>query len=392
MSNIREVVVVSAKRTPVGSFQGILSTVPATKLGSIVIKSILDETKIDLNEIDEVIMGCVLPAGQGQAPARQAALGAGLPNSVECITINKVCGSGLKSAMLAAQAIQVGDADVIIAGGMENMSLAPYLLPKARTGYRMGNGKLVDSMINDGLWDVYNNIHMGSCAEMCADDRNYSREEQDTFAIESYKRAQAAIENGSFNAEIIPVEVPQSKGDPIIINLDEEPGRTNFDKIPKLNPAFKKDGTITAANASKINDGAAAMLVMSKEKAGKLNLKPLVKIVTQASAAHAPEWFTTAPSKAIVKALDKANLKADEIDLWEINEAFAPVAMAAIDDFNIDMKKVNVNGGAIAIGHPIGASGARIFTTLLHALIKQNAKIGLATLCIGGGEASAVIV
>jgi acetyl-CoA C-acetyltransferase len=392
MSNIREVVVVSAKRTPVGSFQGILSTVPATKLGSVVIKSILDETKIDLNEIDEVIMGCVLPAGQGQAPARQAALGAGLPNSVECITINKVCGSGLKSAMLAAQAIQVGDADVIIAGGMENMSLAPYLLPKARTGYRMGNGKLVDSMVNDGLWDVYNNIHMGSCAEMCVDDRNYSREEQDSLAIESYKRAQTAMENGSFDAEIIPVEVPQSKGDPIIINLDEEPGRTNFDKIPKLNPAFKKDGTITAANASKINDGAAAMLVMSKEKAGKLNLKPLVKIVAQASAAHAPEWFTTAPSKAIAKVLDKANLKADEIDLWEINEAFAPVAMAAIDDFNIDMKKVNVNGGAIAIGHPIGASGARIFTTLLHAMIKQNAKIGLATLCIGGGEASAVIV
>lgn len=392
MSNFKEVVVVSAKRTPVGSFQGSLSTVPATKLGSVVIKSILDETEIDPKEIDEVIMGCVLPAGQGQAPARQATLGAGLPNSVECMTINKVCGSGIKSAMLAAQAIQVGDADVVIAGGMENMSLSPYLLPKARTGYRMGNGQLVDSMVNDGLWDVYNNIHMGSCAELCAEDRKYSREEQDTFAIKSYKRAQAAMKNGSFDAEIIAVEVPQRKGDPIIVNKDEEPGRTNFDKIPKLRPAFKKDGTITAANASKINDGAAAVLVMSKEKAGELNLQPLVKIIAQASAAQAPEWFTTAPSKAIAKALDKANLKADDIDLWEINEAFAPVAMAAIDDFKIDLKKVNINGGAIAIGHPIGASGARIFTTLLHTMQKQNVRFGLATLCIGGGEASAIIV
>ena len=392
MSNLKEVVVVSAKRTPVGSFQGVLATVPATKLGSIVIKSLLDETKIDSKEIDEVIMGCVLPAGHGQAPARQAALGAGLPNSVECMTINKVCGSGMKSAMLAAQAIQVGDADVVIVGGMENMSLAPYLLPKARTGYRMGNGQLVDSMVNDGLWDVYNNIHMGSCAEMCAEDRKYSREVQDELAIKSYKRAQAAQKNGSFDAEITSVEVPQRKGDPIIVNQDEEPGRTNFDKIPKLRPAFKKDGTITAANASKINDGAAAMLVMSKEKAEELNLKPLVKIIAQASAAHAPEWFTTAPSKAIAKVLEKAHLKVEDIDLWEINEAFAPVLMAAIDDFNIDMKKVNVNGGAIAIGHPIGASGARIFTTLLHAMKEQNAKLGLATLCIGGGEASAVIV
>ena len=392
MSDIKEVVVVSAKRTPVGSFQGVLSTVPATKLGSVVIKSILDETKIDLKEIDEVIMGCVLPAGQGQAPARQAALGAGLPNSVECMTINKVCGSGMKSAMLASQAIQVGDADVVIAGGMENMSLAPYLLPKARTGYRMGNGKLVDSMVNDGLWDVYNNIHMGSCAEMCAEDRKYSREVQDELAIESYQRAQTAQKNGSFDAEIVPVDVPQRKGDPLIVNQDEEPGRTNFDKIPKLRPAFKKDGTVTAANASKINDGAAAMLVMSKDKADELNLKPMVKIIAQASAAQAPEWFTTAPSKAITKALEKSKLTADEIDIWEINEAFAPVAMAAIDDFKIDQKKVNINGGAIAIGHPIGASGARIFTTLLYAMKSRNAKYGLATLCIGGGEASAVIV
>lgn len=392
MSNLKEVVIVSAKRTPVGSFQGVLSTVPAPKLGSTVIKSILEETEIDLQKVDEVIMGCVLPAGQGQAPARQAALGAGLPNSVECMTINKVCGSGLKSAMLATQAIQVGDADVVIAGGMENMTLAPYMLPKARTGYRMGHGQLVDGMIKDGLWDVYNDFHMGNCAELCAKDRKYSREEQDAFAIDSYKKAQAAQENGEFDAEMVPVEIPQRKGDPITVTQDEEPGRTNFDKIPKLRPAFDKEGTVTAANASKINDGAAAVLVMSREKADELKLKPIVKIIAQASAAHEPEWFTTAPLKAITKALKKANLKADDIDLWEINEAFAPVTMAAVDDFKIDMKKVNVNGGAVAIGHPIGASGARIFTTLIHAMKKRNAKYGLATLCIGGGEASAVIV
>ena len=392
MSNLREVVIVAAKRTPVGSFQGSLSTVPATQLGSTVIKNIVTETKIDPKQIDEVIMGCVLPAGMGQAPARQAALGADLPESVECMTINKVCGSGLKSAMLATQAIQVGDADVVIAGGMENMTLTPYMLPKARTGYRMGHGKLVDSMINDGLWDVYNNIHMGNCAELCAKDRKYSREEQDNFAIESYKKAQAAQASNEFDNEICSVEIPQRKGDPIIVDKDEEPGRTNFDKIPKLRPAFDKEGTITAANASKINDGAAAVLLMSKDKADQLKLKPMVKIRAQASAAHEPEWFTTAPSKAIKRVLDKANLTADDIDLWEINEAFAPVTMAAIDDFKIDSTKVNVNGGAIAIGHPIGASGARIFTTMIHAMQKRNAKYGLATLCIGGGEASAVIV
>lgn len=392
MSSLKEVVIVAAKRTPVGSFQGSLSTVPAPKLGSTVIKSIVDETGIDPNQIDEVIMGCVLPAGQGQAPARQAALGAGLPNSVEAMTINKVCGSGLKSAMLATQAIQVGDASVIIAGGMENMTLTPYMLPKARAGYRMGHSQLIDGMINDGLWDVYNNIHMGNCAEMCAKDRKYSREEQDEFAIESYKKAQSAQESGEFEAELSSVEIPQRKGDPIIVDKDEEPGRTNFEKIPKLRAAFEKEGTITAANASKINDGAAAILLMSKEKAEELNLKPLVKIVSQASAAHEPEWFTTAPTKAIKKALDKANLAADDIDVWEINEAFAPVTMAAIDDFNLDKSKVNVNGGAIAIGHPIGASGSRVLTTLIHLMVKRNLKYGLATLCIGGGEASAVIV
>jgi acetyl-CoA C-acetyltransferase len=337
-------------------------------------------------------MGNVLSAGSGQAPARQAALGAGLPNGVECLTINKVCGSGLKAILLAMQAIQVGDADVIIAGGMENMSLTPYYLPKVRTGYRMGPGEIIDGMIHDGLWDVYNDIHMGSCAELCARDRNFSREAQDEFAVQSYERAIDAMKNGRFDNEIVTVEVSQRKGESLHIREDEEPGRARFDKIPNLKPAFEKDGTVTAANASKINDGAAAVLVMAKETAKSLKLNPLVRIITQGSAAHAPEWFTTVPEKAINKVLEKSNLKAENIDLWEINEAFAPVTMAAINSFNLDPNRVNVNGGAIALGHPIGASGARIFTTLVHALEQKNAHYGLATLCIGGGEASAVIV
>jgi acetyl-CoA C-acetyltransferase len=392
MSTFREIVVVSAKRTPIGSFLGNLSSVTAPKLGSTAIKGILNEIKININKVDEVIMGNVLPAGSGQAPARQAALGAGLPNGVECLTINKVCGSGLKAIMLAMQTIQVGDASVIIAGGMENMSLTPYYLPKARTGYRMGPGKIIDGMIRDGLWDVYNDIHMGSCAELCARDRNFSREAQDEFAVQSYERAIDAMKNGRFYNEIVTVEVPQRKGDSLHIKEDEEPGRVKFEKISNLKPAFEKDGTITAANASKINDGAAAVLVMDKETAKSLKLKPLVRIIAQGSTAQAPEWFTTAPEKAISKVLEKSNLKAKDIDLWEINEAFAPVTMAAINDFNLDPRKVNVNGGAIALGHPIGASGARIFTTLVHALEQKNARYGLATLCIGGGEASAVIV
>jgi acetyl-CoA C-acetyltransferase len=392
MSILREVVVVSAKRTPIGSFLGNLSSVPATKLGSTAIKGVLNDQEIDVEKVDEVIMGNVLPAGSGQAPARQAALGAGLPNRVECLTINKVCGSGLKAIMLAAQAIQVGDADVIVAGGMENMSMTPYYLSKARTGYRMGQGKLIDGMIHDGLWDVYNDIHMGSCAELCARDRSFSREVQDEFAVQSYERAIDAAKNGRFDNEIVTVVVPQRKRDSLHVRDDEEPGRAKFDKIPNLKPAFEKDGTVTAANASKINDGAAAVLVMDKETAKSLKLKPLVRIISQSSAAHAPEWFTTAPGKAISKVLERSNLKADEIDLWEINEAFAPVTMAAINDFNLDPDKVNVNGGAIALGHPIGASGARIFTTLVHALKQNNARYGLATLCIGGGEASAIVI
>jgi len=392
MPELRDVVIISAKRTPVGAFQGDLSSLSASQLGSIAIKAVLEETKVDLNSIDEVIMGNVLSAGQGQAPARQAALGAGLPDSVECLTINKMCGSGLKAVMLATQAIQTGDAEIIIAGGMENMTQAPYLLPNGRDGHRLGHGQVLDSMIKDGLWDAYNDKHMGNCAELCASEKHYSREDQDAFAKASYTRAQSAQENGSFSYEIAPVSIPQRKGDPNVVDKDEEPGRANFDKMESLRPAFEKEGTITAANASKINDGAAAILIMSGEKAKELGLKPLATIMAQASSAHAPEWFTTAPSKAISKVLDKAGLKAEAIDLWEINEAFAPVTMAAMDDFNLSHDKVNVNGGAIAIGHPIGGSGARILTTLIHAMKSRDVHTGLATLCIGGGEASALII
>ena len=386
------VVIIAAKRTPVGAFQGSLSSIPAPKLGAVAIKALLDETGLDVNHVNEVIMGNVLAAGLGQAPARQAALFAGLPNSVECLTINKMCGSGLKAVMLGAQAIQCGDSDIVIAGGMENMSAAPYLLPKGRTGQRLGHGSVEDSIIKDGLWDVYNDQHMGNCAELCAREKNYTRKEQDEFAEQSYSRAINAQSEGLFIDEIIAVEVPQRKGGSIVVTEDEEPGKANFEKMKTLRPAFEKDGTITAANASKINDGASAVLMMSSEKAEELGLKPIVKIIAQASAAHEPEWFTTAPSKAIKNVLEKAGINAESIDLWEINEAFAPVAMAAIDDFNLNVNKVNINGGAIALGHPIGASGARILTTLIHAMEKNNAKTGLATLCIGGGEASALIV
>ena len=388
----RQSVIVAAKRTPVGAFQGNLSSVSAPDLGAVAIKAILDETGIDPSQINEVIMGNVLSAGLGQAPARQATIRAGLPNSVEALTINKMCGSGLKAVMLADQVIRGGNADTVIAGGMESMSNSPYLLQDARGGQRLGHGKMIDSMIHDGLWDAYNDKHMGNCAEMLCKDRNYTRESQDEFAISSYKHAQTAQAEGVFNSEIVSVEIPQRKRDPILVTEDEEPGKARFDKIPVLRPAFEKDGVITAANASKLNDGAAAILVMSEEKAYELGLNPMAKIVAQASAAHEPEWFTTAPGKAITKVLDQANLSADEIDLWEINEAFSAVTMAAIDDFKIDPAKVNIYGGAVAIGHPIGASGARIFTTLLNGMNRTDAKYGLATLCIGGGEASAIIV
>ena len=392
MSNLNDTVIVSAKRTPVGSFQGSLSSFSASDLGSIVIKALVDEIKIDPNSIDEVIMGNVLSAGQGQAPARQAAIKAGLPDSVECLTINKMCGSGLKAVMLGAQSIQLGDAEIIISGGMESMSQSPYLLPNVREGLRLGHNNVIDSILVDGLWDVYNDKHMGSCAELCATEKNFSRKDQDLFAKESYNRAQEAQSKGLFNDEIVPLNVNQRKGDPLYVDQDDEPIRANFKKMDLLKPVFEKNGTITAANASKINDGAATLLLMSRDKANELGLEIYATILGQSSSANDPEWFTTAPIGAIDKVLEKSSLKVDDIDLWEVNEAFAVVPMAVINNFNLDHSKVNVNGGGIALGHPIGASGARILTTLIYAMKKRNAKRGIATLCIGGGEASAVVI
>lgn len=388
---MKKVVITHAKRTPVGAFNGSLSSLSATQLGSIAIKAILDESKIDPNKVDEVIMGCILSAGLGQAAARQAAIYAGLPEKTECLTINKMCGSGLKAIMLAHQAIQVGDADVVIAGGLESMSNAPYLLKNARGGYRMGHGEIIDSMITDGLWDVYNNVHMGNCAEACAKDMNFTRKELDDYAIMSYHRAQTAQKEGKFNDEIIPVTI-KSRGSETIVTKDDEPEKVNFEKIPTLKPPFDKNGVVTAANASKINDGSAAVLVMSEDKAKELGLKPLVEIVAQSSAAKAPIQFTTAPADAINKVLAKAKMKTTDIDLYEINEAFAVVSLAVNKLLGLSTDNVNVNGGAIAIGHPIGASGARIMATLLHEMKRRNSKYGLASLCIGGGEASALIV
>ena len=385
-------VITAIARTAIGSFQGVLSSVPTVRLGAVVIKSAVERAGLMGEDIDEVIMGNVLSAGEGQAPARQAAIYAGLPNTVECMTINKVCGSGLKSVMLADQAIRCGDAEVVVAGGMENMSLSPYYLMDARGGMRLGHKKVVDSIIGDGLWDPYGDMHMGNCAEVLAKEENFSREDQDAFAVESYRRSLEAIEIGYFKDEITPVEISQRKGDPIIIDTDEEPGRGKPEKIAKLRTAFEKDGTITAANASSINDGAAALVVMSAEKATELNSKPICKIVAQTSVAHEPLYFTTAPGKAITKVLDKAGHTINDIDLFEINEAFSNVALAAMREHNIPHEKVNIFGGAVSMGHPIGASGARILVTLISALKQKNKKLGLATLCIGGGEAAAVIV
>ena len=385
-------VITAIARTAIGSFQGVLSSVPTVRLGAAVIKSAVERAGLMGEDIDEVIMGNVLSAGEGQAPARQAAIYAGLPNPVECMTINKVCGSGLKSVMLADQAIRCGDAEVVVAGGMENMSLSPYYLMDARGGMRLGHKKVVDSIIGDGLWDPYGDMHMGNCAEVLAKEENFSREDQDAFAVESYRRSLEAIEIGYFKDEITPVEISQRKGDPIIIDTDEEPGRGKPEKIAKLRTAFEKDGTITAANASSINDGAAALVVMSAEKATELNSKPICKIVAQTSVAHEPLYFTTAPGKAITKVLDKAGHTINDIDLFEINEAFSNVALAAMREHNIPHEKVNIFGGAVSMGHPIGASGARILVTLISALKQKNKKLGLATLCIGGGEAAAVIV
>lgn len=391
-TQFREVIIAGACRTPIGAFQGALTLVPAPVLGALVVKEAVRRAGLDPKKVDEVIMGCVLPAGVGQAPARQAAIKAGLPVDVTCMTINKVCGSGLKAVMLATQAIMLGDADIIVAGGMESMSNTPYLLDKARDGYRLGHGELVDSMIKDGLWDVYNNFHMGNAAELCARECNIPRSAQDEFATMSYKRALAAQEKGLFAQEIVPVPLPQKRGDPIFIKEDEEPKKVNFEKMLTLRPAFDKEGTVTAANASKINDGAAAVVVMAKEVADKLGIKPQAKILSQASAAKKPEWFTTAPIDAIEKILKKSGFALDKIDLFEINEAFAVVTLAAQQKLGIPMEKLNVHGGAVALGHPIGASGCRILVTLIHALQEYKKKYGMAAICIGGGEASALIV
>ena len=388
---MKKVVITNAKRTPIGAFNGSISSLTAPQLGSIVIKSLIEESGIDSAIVDEVIMGNVLAAGLGQAPARQAAIYAGLPVKTECLTINKMCGSGLKAVMLAHQAIQCGDADVVIAGGQESMSNAPYILQNARNGYRLGNSTVYDTILLDGLMDVYNNIHMGNCAEACAKDFNFTREELDSFAIQSYERALAAQKAGRFDDEIIGVEI-KSKYSETIIFTDDEPRKVKFEKIPTLKPAFDKNGVVTAANASKINDGAAAVLVMSEEKAKELGLKPMAEIVAQSSAAKASIEFTTAPADAINKVLAKANMKITEIDIFEINEAFAVVSLAVNKLLGLSTENVNVNGGAVALGHPIGASGARILTTLLHEMKRRKSQFGLASLCIGGGEASALIV
>ena len=389
---MKNVFILSACRTPIGAFNGTLSSLTAPQLGAIVIKESVKRANISPEHISEVIMGNVLVAGEGQAPARQAAIFAGLPNSIPCMTINKVCGSGLKAVMLGSQAIISGDADVVVAGGMESMSNTPYLLDRARTGYGFGHAQLVDSMIKDGLWDVYNNYHMGSAAELCARECNITREMQDEFAITSYKRALESLDKGRFNDEMIPVEIPQKKGDPIIVNEDEDIRKIKFDKVPALKPAFDKNGTVTAANASSLNDGAAALVIASEEMTQQLNLTPRARIIAQASAAKAPEWFTTAPADVIQKVLHKANMTIDDVDLFEINEAFSVVSVAVNQILGLDPNKVNVHGGAVAMGHPIGASGARILTTLLYAMEQRNAKRGCAAICIGGGEASAVII
>jgi acetyl-CoA C-acetyltransferase len=385
-------VIISAARTPIGSLQGKLGDFSATQLGSIVIGEVLKRAHLKDDQVDEVIMGNVLSAGLGQAPARQAALGAGLPQGVTCTTINKVCGSGLKSVMCAAQAIMSGDAEIVVAGGMESMSNAPYLLMKARSGYRLGSGELVDSMIHDGLWDAYNHFHMGAAGEICARELKISREEQDEFAVASYQRAQKAQAQGVFTRELVPVRVPKDSAEGVLISEDEEPGRVDFAKLRRLKPSFEKNGTITAGNASSISDGAAAVVVMAENKARMLGLKPMAKIIGYTSYATDPAWFTTAHAKAIASLLERTGRSVASVDLFEINEAFAVCSIAVNRELGLDPAKVNVRGGAVALGHPIGASGARILTTLLHALEDHHARCGVASLCIGGGEAVAMMV
>ena len=389
---MKEVVIVSAVRTPMGSFNGIFSTTPATKLGAYAIKGAVDKAGIDKDKIDEVFMGNVLQANLGQAPARQAAIEAGLPYSIPCTTINKVCSSGMKSIMIAAQSIMCGDNEIVIAGGMENMTLVPHYLNNSRKGQKLGDMKLTDGLVKDGLTDVYNKTHMGLCAETCASEMNFSREEQDLFAINSYKKSAKSWKENKFSNEIVSVEIPQRKGDNIIVNEDEEYKKVKLEKIPNLRPVFSKEGTITAANASTINDGASALILMSLEKAEELKLKPIAKIISYADAAKDPEWFTTAPSQAIQKALKKAQLTKSDVDYYELNEAFSVVGLANIKLLEIESKNVNVNGGAVSLGHPLGSSGSRIVVTLINVLKQNNGKIGVAGICNGGGGASAIVI
>ena len=389
---MKEVVIISAVRTPIGSFGGSLSSVSATKLGSVAIKGAMEKAGIDYKIVDEVFMGNVLQANLGQAPARQSAIFAGLSQNVPCTTINKVCSSGMKSIMLAAQSIMCGDNDVVIAGGMENMSIVPHYFAKGRSGQKLGNMQLVDGLVKDGLTDVYSNVHMGVCAEKCASEMNFTREEQDVFAIDSYNKSTKAWKNGKFTDEIIAVEVPQRKGDALVVLEDEEYKNVRMDKIPTLRPVFDKEGTITAANASTLNDGASALVLMSADKAEELNINPLAKIRSYADAAQEPEWFSTAPAKALPIALDKAGLSTTDVDYFELNEAFSVVGLANMKILDLDAKKVNVNGGAVSLGHPLGSSGARIIVTLISVLKQNGGKIGAAGICNGGGGASAMVI
>jgi len=387
-----EVYVIAAVRTPIGSFGGSLKSFSATQLGGLAIKGAVEKSGIDSTKVDEVYMGAVIQANLGQAPARQAAKFAGLPNEVICTTVNKVCASGMKSIALAAQSIMLGDAHVVIAGGMESMSNVPFYSDSMRWGNKYGNTMLVDGLVKDGLTDVYDGKAMGVAAEMCASSCGVSREEQDAFAIESYKRSQASVNEGKFEAEIIPVAIPQKKGEPLLFSKDEEPFNVKFDKIPELKSAFLKDGSVTAANASTMNDGAAALVLMSKEKADEWGLKPIAKIMSFADAAQAPEWFTTTPSLAVPKAVEKAGLKMEDINYWELNEAFAVVGIENTKRMNLDANKVNVNGGAVSLGHPLGCSGARVVVTLINVLKQNGGKYGAAGICNGGGGASAIVI
>jgi len=387
----QDIVIVAFARTPIGSFLGTLSNIPATKLGSIAIKGALDKIGLNPNKIDEVYMGNVVQAGEGQAPAKQAALGAGIPNTVPCTTVNKVCASGMKAVMLAVQAIRCGDAEIVVAGGMENMSQIPHYL-HLRNGYKYGSTELIDGLQKDGLSDAYDHQAMGICGDLCAAEYHFTREQQDTYAIQSYQRSAKAWADGKFADEVVPVEIPQRKGDPILMKEDEEFKNITFDKLPQLRAAFTKDGTVTAANASTLNDGAAAMVLMSAEKAKSLNLKPLAKIIGYADASQEPKWFTTTPAKALPKALARAGISIDQVDFFEFNEAFSVVALVNMKLLGLTDKNVNVNGGAVSLGHPLGCSGVRILVTLLSVLKQNNGKIGAAAICNGGGGASAVVV